>query len=73
MDKGMANIIYPKSVPLRIYFNREVAERLGLLSENSGLNFSTIVNAAAKVALEQPQQILNDAKGAHRKWLDRQR
>jgi hypothetical protein len=65
--------VNPRSVPLRIYFNREVAEQLGVLCENSGLSFSTIVNAAAKVALGQPEKILDDAEGAYRKWISRQR
>jgi hypothetical protein len=60
--------ILQKSVPIRIYFNREVAERLGKLSDVSGLNFSTIVNAAAKVGLERPSEIIKDAEGAQLKW-----
>lgn len=58
-----------RSVPVRTYYAREIAEQLSKLCDETGCSFSTIVNAAVKVALEHSDQIIIDAKGVKdTKW-----
>lgn len=59
-----------KSVPVRVYFNRDVAERLSSLCDVTGYSFSTLVNALAKVAFEHEQEIIKDAEGVANRWRE---
>jgi hypothetical protein len=58
-----------RSVPVRTYYAREIAEELSKLCDETGCSFSTIVNAAVKVALQNSEEIVNDARGVQeRQW-----
>ncbi len=54
---------------MRTYYAREIAEELSKLCDETGCSFSTIVNAAVKVALQNSEEIVNDARGVQeRQW-----
>ncbi len=53
-----------RSVSVRTYYAREIAEDLSRLCDETGCSFSTMVNAAVKVALQNSEQVIKDAKGA---------
>lgn len=52
-----------RSVPVRTYYSREIAERLSKFCDEIGYSFSTITNAAVKMAMQNSEQIFKDAKG----------